>query len=81
MIEDSSSGTTMMVLNDHAQGGSAYVEGRIELAIARRYFTNDHLGLGEQLDYSSGRAKMQRFRQTYKLSFQGTRSKAIDMLN
>lgn len=44
----------MVVMNDRAQGGSAYQNGRIELLINRRFATDDDLGLSEALNETDG---------------------------
>ena len=45
MIENPDRSHIMSVMNDRAQGGSAYHNGRLELMINRRGFTEDDLGL------------------------------------
>ena len=40
----------MAVMNDRAQGGSAYSNGRVELMINRRGYTDDGLGMSEALN-------------------------------
>ena len=45
MIENPDSSHIMSVMNDRAQGGSGYQNGRLELMINRRGYTEDHLGI------------------------------------
>ncbi len=50
MVEDKEKNVQMAVMNDRAEGGSAYKNGRIELLINRRFATDDDLGLGQPLN-------------------------------
>ena len=48
-IEDRAKKEQMVVMNDRAQGGSAYSQGRIELMFHRLGTTNDELGIWEPM--------------------------------
>jgi len=50
VIEDTSHGTALAVINDKPQAGASYVDGRIELLLNRRLYTSDDLGIPENLD-------------------------------
>ena len=40
----------MTVMNDRTQGGSSYKNGRVELIINRRVFTDENEGVAETLN-------------------------------
>ncbi|CDW84390.1 glycosyl hydrolases family 38 protein [Stylonychia lemnae] len=50
MVQDEVQGIQMSVMNDRPQGGSAYINGRIELMILRRLYSDDDLGMAENLN-------------------------------
>jgi len=40
----------MIIMNDRPQGGSAYDQGRVEVMINRRGYSDDNLGMAESLN-------------------------------
>jgi len=50
MIADETRSVQMTIMNDRPQAGSSYVDGRIELLLNRRLYTNDGLGIPESLN-------------------------------
>ena len=50
MVENSDKDNIIAIMNDRAQGGSAYDNGRLELMINRRGYTDDGLGMSEPLN-------------------------------
>jgi hypothetical protein len=67
----------MIVMNDRPQGGSAYDQGRIELMINRRGYTDDGLGMAEALNEKDSKGNGLNVSAKFYLSFTDSRESAL----